>query len=223
MKSTTTPAAWPDKVMRQFWSIPTNPDESDFHGVYNKLLYTLFPPDSDYTVVPKYLKPGSLPSPDRIMTFEVVLEHHPVLILQLKNPGDIHIVSAREMADFQIRQRMVDLRGKPSFVLLLYTFTKWNGNPEYCPLPTLNGISAMGTALCFYSLDTKNQNAAIRPLGIAQYSIQISDTAPKDRWYLDVLTVEGETKFRTVVEEIKQACANLGDSFYPDQHMAGTL
>ena len=47
----TSSTMWPDKVIRQFNSVPVvNPSESDFHGPYNKLLCTLFPADSDFAV-----------------------------------------------------------------------------------------------------------------------------------------------------------------------------
>jgi hypothetical protein len=102
---------WPNKVIRQFQIVPANPLESDFNGPYNKLLNTLFPPDSDYTVIPQYLKPNSVQSWDWIMTFEVFLVNKPILILELKRPEDLHFVSTRELADSQIRQRLVDLCG----------------------------------------------------------------------------------------------------------------
>ena len=50
---------------------------SDFRGAYNKLLYTLFLPDTDFTVVPEYLKPASSKSSDYTVTFEIFLENKP--------------------------------------------------------------------------------------------------------------------------------------------------
>ena len=81
--------------------------------------------------------------------------------------------------------------------------------PANCPLPTLHAISAMGTALCFYSLETQDQDAVIIPLGIARHPTRIIDTAPKARWDHNLLTAEGEDKFRAVVDEIKRACETL--------------
>ena len=103
---------WPEKVIRQFQTIPPNPIESDFHGAYNKLLYTLFPPDTDFTVVPQYLKPASSKSSDYIVTFEVFLENKPVFILELKKPADLDLISSRQAADVQIRERLGDLAGQ---------------------------------------------------------------------------------------------------------------
>jgi hypothetical protein len=67
----------------------------------------------------------------------------------------------------------------------------------------------MGTALCFYSVDATRQEAEIKPPNIPRHPSLINDSAPKGRWYLDVLTVEGENKLLAVVDEIKQACGAL--------------
>jgi len=103
---------WPDNVIRQFQMVPKYPQQNDFHGPYNKLLNTLFPADSEYTVIPPFPEPGSSQASDWIVTTDVFLVDKPILILQLKKPGDLDLVSARELTDFQIRQRMADLRGK---------------------------------------------------------------------------------------------------------------
>lgn len=101
---------WPDKVLRQFATVPQNPSEGDFHAPYNKLLYTLFPCDSDFVVVPQYL-PDSRNAADFIVMFEVLLVNRPVLILELKPPSHLAILSKRQAADDQIRMRMGDLVG----------------------------------------------------------------------------------------------------------------
>ncbi len=103
---------WPEKVIRQFQTIPPNPIESDFHGPYNKLLYTLFPSDTDFTVVPQYLQPASSKSSDYIVAFEILLENRPVFILELKKPADLAWKSSRQAADVHIRERLADLAGQ---------------------------------------------------------------------------------------------------------------
>jgi len=103
---------WHDKVIRQFQAVPANPLQSDFYGPYNKFLYALFPVDSDYTVIPQSLEPAPSESSDGIVTFEVFLVNQPILILVLQKPADLNVVSARELADSQIRRRMGDLYGK---------------------------------------------------------------------------------------------------------------
>ena len=87
---------WPENVIRQFQTIPPNPTGCDFHGVYNKLLNTLFPLDTDFAVVPPYLEPGSKAA-DCIFAFEVFLENNPVFILELKNPAYLERISSRQL------------------------------------------------------------------------------------------------------------------------------
>ena len=41
---------WPDKVLRQFATVPDKPSEGVYHAPYNKLLSTLFPPDAGLAV-----------------------------------------------------------------------------------------------------------------------------------------------------------------------------
>ena len=103
---------WPEKILRQFATIPPNPSESDFHGPYNKLLYTLFPPDTDFVVVPQRVPDDSYTSADPIDLFEVYLLNKPVLLLALKPPSHLAIPSKRAAADSQIRRRMFDQAGQ---------------------------------------------------------------------------------------------------------------
>jgi len=182
---------WPAKVARQFEIIPPRPDESEFHGAYNKLLSALFPPDTDFTVVPQRLT--SQKSSNYIIAFEVFLENRPVFILQLNKPADLNYISWRHAADEHIRERVGDLVAR-------------------CPIPTLHAVSAMGTRLCFYSLDTANVEASIVPLRIPRHPSIVNDTAPVQRWGCDVLDAEGETRLRAVVNEIKEACANVANA-----------
>ncbi|KAI5119171.1 hypothetical protein M0805_008654 [Coniferiporia weirii] len=170
---------WPTKVVRQFQAIPPNPDASEFIGAYNKLLYTLFPPDTDFAVVPRRLGPA----PSRLesdssytISFEVLFEDRPVFILQLEKPTEIKVNSSRRLADEQIRRRMTDLAGE-------------------CPIQTLHAVSAMGTRLCFYHIDTTDVD-------------KVTDTAPAERWDCDILDEEGEARLRAVVREITGACTN---------------
>ncbi|KIJ09103.1 hypothetical protein PAXINDRAFT_17807 [Paxillus involutus ATCC 200175] len=92
---TTIDMPWPEKVICQFQIIPPNPTESDFQGAYNKLLYTLFPADTDFTVVPLYLKPASSAnfSDYYITAFEIIFKNTPVFILQLKKPANLDFIS----------------------------------------------------------------------------------------------------------------------------------
>jgi hypothetical protein len=110
---------WPSKLLASFAKVPDVPSEAEFRGPYNKLLYTLFPVESDFTVVPRYLL-GPRESADFVVMFEVLLVDRPVLILELKPPGHLRYPSTREAADLQIRSRIKDLAGRSYFIL----FTK---------------------------------------------------------------------------------------------------
>jgi len=102
----------PTKVIHQFEAIPPNSDGNAYHGAWNKLLYTLFPADSDFTVVPNFQELGSTQGSDSRMAIDVSLGNRPVLLVDLKKPSNLHYVSKREDADMQIRRRMRDLVGK---------------------------------------------------------------------------------------------------------------
>ncbi|PCH44514.1 hypothetical protein WOLCODRAFT_76327, partial [Wolfiporia cocos MD-104 SS10] len=76
----------------------------DLHAAYSKLLYTLFPTDTDFTVVPQHTPELHEESTGHEVTgflvvLEVSLENRPVLILELKPPRDLQYVSSREAAD----------------------------------------------------------------------------------------------------------------------------
>jgi hypothetical protein len=181
-------APWSSKILKRFSTIPPNARESDFYAPYNKLLYTLFPADSDYTVAPQlYSILNSRNSVDFIIEFEVLLEDKPVFFLEIKEPTKIIFKSAREEADNQMRKRMGDLA--PS-----------------CPMDTLNGMSAFGTRLSFYTYDKQTR---ILPDRILPDPHLETDTAPLNRWDCDILEDEGAQRFQDLVAEIKTKCEQL--------------
>jgi len=178
--------AWPDKIVSSFQKVPINPSAADFCGPYNKLLYTLFPTDTDYTVTWHY-PPNSREATNFILLHEVLLEDKPVFVLELKPPQDLRYDSTRGDADEQIRRRLHDLRTE-------------------CPLPILYGVSAMGTRLCFYE---KHRDGPIEPPRLPAHPELETNAAPQERWDCDILDDEGGRRFLSMVEEIKQACAAL--------------
>ncbi|KZT19831.1 hypothetical protein NEOLEDRAFT_1077109 [Neolentinus lepideus HHB14362 ss-1] len=119
---------WPPKVICQFKKVPVNPSKAHFHGPYNKLLSTLFPPDTNFTIVPHYM-----PLPAGLISagFIVCLCISPVFILELKSPGDLRYTSSCQATDRQLCACIRDVHID-------------------CPLPVLYAISMMGTRLCFY-------------------------------------------------------------------------
>jgi hypothetical protein len=181
---------WPEKVLRQFQAVPASCRESDFYGPYNKLLNYYFAPDTDFTVVPQYLKAASRDSADFIFCFEIRLENKPVFIVELKDPAAIQHISTRAEADDQSRRRIIDLA-------------------ESCPLNKLHAVSALGTKLCFYSLDVQNLAARIDPPRIDRDPDTVNDYVPAERWDRDVLDASGEDKLLAVINEIKTGCAEL--------------
>ncbi|KAF9478776.1 hypothetical protein BDN70DRAFT_859523 [Pholiota conissans] len=179
---------WPAKILRLFQTVPPNPSDCDFLGPFNALLYTLFPPETDFVVVPTYSQ-----DPDSVeftVMFEVRLFNDTFLIVELNPPGYHGVLSRRQIADDQIRIRMRDIFGS-------------------CPLETLHGVSAFGTKLCFYSIHTRDKHPAIMPFGIPSDPVRLNDTAPASRWDCDILELAGEERFRAVVEEIKAVSAAL--------------
>ena len=73
-----------------FKKVHENPSHANFHDSYDKLLGTLFPTESDFTIVPRFL-PGPYDSPDFVFTFEVLLgsDSKLVFVLELKSPEDL--------------------------------------------------------------------------------------------------------------------------------------
>ena len=110
-----------------------------------------------------------------------------MFFLQIQEPRKITVPSAREEADDQMRKRMRDLA-------------------PFCPLDILNGVSAFGTRLSFYSYDKRTR---ILPRHIPPDPDLETDTAPLDRWDCDILEEEGSQRFKILVAEIKEKCDQL--------------
>jgi hypothetical protein len=64
----------------------------------------------------------------------------------------------------------------------------------------------MGTKLCFYK---KHRDGPIEPPFISAHPDLQTNAAPRERWDHDILDDEGERRFLSMVEEIKQVCAAL--------------
>ncbi|KIK04044.1 hypothetical protein K443DRAFT_676349 [Laccaria amethystina LaAM-08-1] len=181
---------WPAKVQRQFdiaQAVGNDALENVFHAPYSKLLNTLFPVDTDFTVIPNFQEINSAKGADYLVTFEIFLENRPVFVLELKHEKDFSIKSKRSAADDQLRGRLGDLI-------------------DTCPLPVLHGASAFGTKFCFYSITKAGLVLPEHTPASLEYMI---DTAPVDRWNCDILTDEGEAELRRIVEVITTECAQL--------------
>lgn len=111
---------WTSKILRNFRMIPPNPSAADFHGPYNKLLYTLFPMDNNFTVFPQYepVDPEELESSavtERFF-FDVRYDDKPVFILEHKAPQELKYGSVHDSADLRLRWRIEDTRRKSSSI-----------------------------------------------------------------------------------------------------------
>jgi len=206
---------WPSKITITFATFQRGAEfvvhhDSQYYGAYNKLLYTLFPADSDFIVSPNYIPSNIDSGPDLIIvSFEVTLRQHPVLILEVKPPQHLSFNSTRETADRQIRRRLVDLAGVstrcglPSHLFLTTIFFP----PERAPLPILYGISAVGTRLCFYEFEKASRRTT--PRFIPSDPEFATDVAPLKRWDCDVLEADGEQRLRVLATHITEACEHL--------------
>lgn len=117
--------SWPAIILRKFAKVPAAASVADFPGPYNILLYSLFPPNTNFMVAPRW---PPLNSPNSPFMYEVVYNldlGKPVLVLQLNAPGDLQSRSMCEASDCQIRTRMMNLSGwypKSSCILTLTNF-----------------------------------------------------------------------------------------------------
>ena len=125
---------------------------------------------------------------DFVVYFRVDLHRIPVFFVEVKTALTITILSARADADDQMRQRLRQLYDQS--------------------LSELRGISALGTKLCFYSLDKSLES--LTPLAIPRNEAYINDTAPVARWDSDMLTDNGYDRFMGVCNEVKALAAAEG-------------
>ena len=70
----------------------------------------------------------------------------------------------------------------------------------------LYGVSGIGTKICIYEW---TKETGLSPAPIPEDPIRLKDTAPVNRWNHDIMTPEGEQRFREVVAHIKTMCAQL--------------
>ena len=184
---------WDEFILEQFeTAIPLGEyDESRYYGPYNTLLTKLFPGEEHYMVVPQYKRPRQLESVDFTTIFLIQRRKHPVFFVEVKAAGHIHNDFSRAAVDQQMRERVYALRND-------------------IEIPILYGVSAIGTKLCFYKY-TKDQ--LLEPAPIPAHPAMMVDTAPRERWDVDLLTDEGERKFRDVIGDVKRMCEQMAQGW----------
>lgn len=185
---------WDQYTLRQFESaVPLGEhDESRYYGPYNTLLRDLFPKEEGYMIVPQYKRSVQLRSIDFTTIFLVQQGESPVFFVEIKPAGHIHRASARAAADKEMREKVNDLI-------------------DSINIPKLCGVSAIGTKVCFYEY-TKD-TGQLEPERIADSNMFVVDTAPRDRWCVDILTAEGEQELRDVIGDVKRMCEQVNQGW----------
>ncbi|KAG8963101.1 hypothetical protein FRC00_007714 [Tulasnella sp. 408] len=175
---------WPNQVLRQFELVAPNAEGSAYLGPWNKLLYTLFSPEeNDFTVVPNFQESSTRDGLYLSFSLDVYLDDKPFLLVDInKRPSNLRYISKREEADIQMRRRLHDFIGD-------------------CPISTLYGISAFGTKVCFYKLDTA-EGSVIDPPFIPRDLGGATDGVPESQWSEDVLDSGMEDELCGVLREI---------------------
>ncbi|KAJ7636206.1 hypothetical protein FB45DRAFT_788406 [Roridomyces roridus] len=218
---------WPKTIIHPFRGIPAETGrDTDFYGPYNKLLYHLFPADTNFIVFPGSYPPrhSSIANTPAGVEFTVLYNNSPVLLLQLSAPDLLRWPSARADVDTAARRRLRDLA-------------------PLCPLPKLYAVTAFGTKLRFYAATTGEGDVVdidpplmdrprpapghggLPPTPISprsptvpsvristvsndsnasNFSVRSSDavTIPLGRWNSDVLEDEGANLLKQAVAEI---------------------
>ena len=181
---------WPGIIAEAFQlALPDGRhDESRFYGPYNLLLNHMFPIDEGYMIVPRYKRREHSRSIDFEVIFIVSHHEHPIFFVGAKPSGHIDNILPRRSADEQMRKRFLDLLGR-------------------LEVPILYGVSALGSKVCYYTYDEGSRR--VSPKVIKNEQKLVIDTAPADRWSLDIMTPDRGKKLREVLNHVKAVCAQL--------------
>ena len=157
-------------------------DQIDYSGPFNALLNSLFPASEDYQIALQSQRiAGSID-----FTVMFLLERKfPVIIVQVMTNVAYETPSSRKAADEQMRESIHD-----ASIRL-----------DARAMPKLYGLSFFGTRFCVYEYTHSSGTLTPRRIGV-QPDI-ITDTAPKERWNLDILEEQGKTRLEEIVGDIK--------------------
>ena len=180
--------SWSEGITEQFALVDRfTTEESEWYGPFNTLLVELFPSSEHYQVAPQYKRVKG--SQDFTVHYLIRKRRVPIFFVEIKTYGSLQNLSARALADDQMRDR----------------FREYSSGS--IPMPKLIGISSFGTRFCVYTFITETRN--LQPKFILPDPDFVNDVAPEDRWAFDILEEEGGAKLREVVTEIKAMAANL--------------
>jgi len=179
---------WRDDINLQFELVNKfTTEESDYYGPYNTLLTALFPSTEGYQVAPQYKrKAGSI---DFTIVYIITRRRVPIFFVEIKNYLALEKAFDRGEADDQMRGRFLEF------------------SSGSLPIPTLYGLSALGTRLCIYEYTVETRT--LTPPRIIPHPDIVTDIAPKERWDLELFEPQGEARLKQVVDHIKAMVAGL--------------
>ncbi|KAF9039712.1 hypothetical protein BDZ89DRAFT_1060853 [Hymenopellis radicata] len=181
MQPTTDTGPWPEIIMRSFFIAGASGGENQqFNGPWNRLLNTMFPADTMFEVG---IPPVTSSEPVDSFALLICVQLTPVFMVEIKPPADFYLSSKRQEADEQLRRQLIDLV------------------PDL-KIPVLHSVSAFGTKIAFYKYSRDTEPRRITPHPETE-----TDTAPREWWAFDILEEEGANKFRDVVNDVKEMCA----------------
>jgi len=166
---------------------------SQIYRPYYVLLNYLFPTEEGYTVFPQYKIPAQSMSVDfkNFYTVRHKTRYDMLFFLQVKSSEDLSHISSRQEADLQMREKYKRL----------FEFVQ-------VKIGWLYGACAMGTKISIYKLDMRSWQ--LFPFAIPSGPELVTDTAPVDRWNIDLLTQEGQGQLRKIVQHIKEMSTQIG-------------
>ncbi|KAJ3521393.1 hypothetical protein NMY22_g12337 [Coprinellus aureogranulatus] len=193
--TTTMAAQLPDCIVDPF--VAASPQNNLFggnlhHGSYNMLLHYLFGTNGEFVVQPRIRHYD--PDTDPVEPLEALIvkhKEHPVMLVQVKSPGDfVHDSKRHWEADEQMHDLFHDLR--PTFVT-----------------PRIPGISAFGTSLSFYEYDVGTDIVTPGPSLLPMDSTYMDNVVPTERWNYVVLEADGFSRVRQEVRNVARMCHDL--------------
>ncbi|KAI6039463.1 hypothetical protein EDC04DRAFT_3140889 [Pisolithus marmoratus] len=181
---------WSEHVILQFEFVNKfTTDDNEYYGPFYVLLAEFFPPTEGYQISPI---PRTQAFPFMyVITIIAARRQVPILFVEIKNYIAHDDAVTREQADEQMRLKFLD------FV---------EGS---MPIPKLYGISALGTQICVYEYTAEDHT--LTPERILPHPPFVTDIAPKERWNLDIMEPEGETRLKEVVSHIREMVSELLD------------
>lgn len=180
---------WPRIRTDRLLAVDPAAKEKHYHGPYNMILTSVFN-EPQYEVSPQAWPMENTKAMDYAVEYLVEIDNGvPVLGFEIKRAGDIRFKERRSAADEQIRDRFEDL--KHSIVT-----------------PTFYIVSAIGTVCCIY--EYTKESGVIIPANVAPPNSRfVEDSAPAERWNIDLSTLEGRVRLNEYFMNVKQMCNQL--------------